>query len=218
MSFFRSIIKPLMVPIDAIGNFIRSVINCAAAGGILLGEIGKWIGAFVVWLGAGFNYVSKINVPNSENITVGLIPYVIRYIIVGIMKIINLPKCILWYMLDTIGWIFYMPIRVFLWSLDYLFDLQIVKIEHAIWNFLGQVDYIIHGPKGNYFMKQYKNRNVPVPDPNSFNTGIHVIHYPNSVMYKCYDIKPFKLKPVPRTENITRAYDKLKRCGGSRKK
>ena len=176
----------------------------------------KWVWAFFLWLFYdGWNKkLIKMNYRDEEIPEVGLLVYLIRYILVIAFKIIDLPKCLLWYLLDFIGWALYMPIRVLLWTIDYMFDLGIVKGEHVIWRLLGMLDYYIHGPQDNYFNYQYKNKNRdrPRPDPNSLNTGVHIIHFPNSVMRKCFSIQAFKLKAIPSTKRVDEMGTKLKRA------
>lgn len=150
---------------------------------------------------------------------VGFIPFVVRYIIVIALGIMNLPKCILWYGLDTLGWILYLPFRLVFWTLDYLLsfnkkssdkkedDFSFTDKEHEFWNFLAEIDYFFHGPKDNWFIDNYK-KPIPKPDPNSMNLGFHIIHFPNSVMETCYSISPFGLRSCP-VQGIVNAFNKL---------
>ena len=150
-------------------------------------------------------YVPKKNDSKTE---VGFIPFVVRYIVVIAVGVFNLPKCILWYGLDTLGWILYLPFRLVFWTLDYLFDIGMTDKEHQMWNFLDEIDYFLHGPSGNWFMDDYANKSPPKPDPNSMNLGLHIIHFPNSVMEKCFSINPFSLRSCP-IGKVVKAFDKL---------
>ena len=137
----------------------------------------------------------------DQHITVGFLPYVIRYIMVIVISISNLTKCALWYTLDTMGWIIYLPFRIVFWSLDYLIPtLKITDKEHKAWDFLNSIDYFLHGPNDNEFMYQYEDKSPQNPDPNSLNLGFHIIHFPNSVIQTCYSINPYALK----TLNVTK--------------
>jgi hypothetical protein len=138
----------------------------------------------------------------------GVLLFIIRYIIVIFYKIVSLPKCFLWYFLDTAGWIFYLPFRFIFWLVDWLLKAGIVKAEYKAWDFMDQIDYFVHGrPRDNYFMYQYKPKDknidsdgnplVDGKDPNTLQLGFHIIHFPDSVMYQCYAITPFSLWNFP---------------------
>jgi hypothetical protein len=139
---------------------------------------------------------------------VGFIPYVVRYMYVIAVGVMNLPKCILWYALDTLGWILYLPFRFVFWTLDYLLSIGLTEKEHQFWDFLDGIDYFLHGPENNWFMYQYKDQSRPKPDPNSMNLGFHLIHFPNSVMEKCFSISPYQLKSCP-IGGVIKAFNKL---------
>jgi|Laugresbdmm110sn_1035088.scaffolds.fasta_scaffold24883_3 hypothetical protein len=138
----------------------------------------------------------------------GVLPFIVRYIIVIFYKVISLPKCFLWYFLDTAGWIMYLPFRFIFWAIDWLLKIGLVKAEIKAWDFMDQIDYFVHGrPKDNYFMYQYKPSSnttdsdgkplVNGKDPNTLQLGFHIIHFPDSVMYQCYAITPFSLWNFP---------------------
>jgi hypothetical protein len=80
--------------------------------------------------------------------------------------------------------------------------------EHEFWNFLDEIDYFVHGPKDNWFIDHYANKHPPSPDPNSMNLGFHLIHFPDSVMEKCFAINPFSLRSCP-IQGVVRAFNKL---------
>jgi hypothetical protein len=209
VGFFKGLILPILAFIQGIGNCILKV-------SLFFSALFRWFGAIFIWVfnfgkNTRFSKIYKDEVP-----TVGPIAYIIRYIIVIAMKVASIPKCMLWYIFDFIGWVIYLPFRLLFWSLDYMFDLGIVKGEHAIWKFFGELDYFIHGPKDNYFIRQYKDgANIKNPDPNSLNTGVHLFHFPNSTMIKCYSVQAFKLAPFPSFTPVSKA---IKEIGGCMKK
>jgi hypothetical protein len=89
----------------------------------------------------------------------------------GLTGIFNLPKCFLWYLLEWIGWVIYLPFRLLFSLMDsamhYIIGKKmVVDIEHKIWCFLEDLDKYIHK-----------------------STKIHIIHYPDSVVKKCYTCK-----------------------------
>ena len=153
---------------------------------------------------------------NDTRVEVGFIPYIIRYIIVIIYSIANLPKCIMWYALDTLGWIIYMPFRVAFWTLDLFLGTKIVEYEHDTWDFFNEIDYFLHGPMHNWFSYQYADfPNPNIPDPNSMNLGFHIIHFPNSVMEKCYSTLPYKLARCGNVKEVFDAFTAFIECATS---
>jgi len=89
------------------------------------------------------------------------------YIICSFEKIKNLPGCMPWYMLEVFGKCLYLPIAFFVW----LFKLQ--EVEDAFWDAMESMDKII------FEMFEF-----------------HVIHYPESIIKRCYKCK--KLVPFPK--------------------
>ena len=156
-----------------------------------------WIGYLIVWI--FFPWPENFLIPKrgDNKVHAGFIPWLIRYIIVVVYKVINLPKCFLWYFLDTAGWILYLPFRFIFWLMDLILGMGIVEKEHKAWDFFDQIDYFLHGRPNeddNYFITNYE----PDPkvdgkkeDPNTLNMGFHIIHFPNSVMFKCYMVDNF---------------------------
>jgi len=97
----------------------------------------------------------------------------------GLMGIINLPKCFLWYLLEWIGWVFYLPWRFLFFLMDgaanaIIGKKVVVDFEHKVWCFLEEMDKYIH--------KRYK---------------MHIIHYPDSVVEKCYTCRMPKFPSLP---------------------
>jgi hypothetical protein len=147
---------------------------------------------------------------DDKQIKAPFLCWLIRYIITIAYSVAALPKCFLWYFLDTAGWVLYLPFRFIFWLIDWLLKLGIVKAEKKGWDFLNQIDYFVHGkPKDNFFMYQYKPSNENIDsdgnplkptnfkDPNTLGLGFHIIHFPDSVMYQCYTITPYSLLTFP---------------------
>jgi len=164
-----------------------------------------WIFYFVVWLVYPFPLELMNPKKGDEKISAGFTWWLIRYIIVVVYKVINIPKCFIWYFIDTAAWTIYLPFRFIFWALDLFLGLGIVKAEHKAWDFLDQIDYFIHGkPLENWFMYEFAPPGPTIDkdgnDPDTLNTGAHIIHFPNSVMRLCYSVNPYrleKLKPFP---------------------
>lgn len=203
-SFYGTIIGQFNTVLTQIGNllnklrFIQIVAFIIAIGKCLfkafdaIVKVSIWIGYFVVWLFYPWP-PGLFDFNTQREVTSGFLPWLVRFIICTSYKIMNFPKCFLWYTLDTAGWIFYLPFRFLFWLIDSILDIGLVKLEHDGWCFLDDLDYFIHGPKDNYFMYQYEDQNVPTPDPESLNTGYHIIHFPDTVMEKCYALNYYGL-------------------------
>jgi len=86
-------------------------------------------------------------------------------IMCGVKLLINAPKCMIYYILDMIGYVLYLPLMIFFW----MFGLR--SIERQLFKGINQVDSAIYG----------------VAD-------FHVFKYPNSIMNKCYRCKDKKEK------------------------
>lgn len=137
----------------------------------------------------------KLDVNNA-----GFIPWIVRFFMCTAYKIAHFPKCFLWYTLDTLGWILYLPFKFIFWMMDSILGIGLVDKEHAAWKFFDEIDYFIHGPMDNWFKLDYvdgENMDTTQPDPeNSLNLGFHLIHFPDSVMETCYGMKYAKLESL----------------------
>jgi len=200
-----------------IGNFMNKLMmfnmiaimiiigKCIFSAIMFVVEFFIWIFEFLVWLIMPFPLDVMTPKQGDEKIPAGFIPWLIRYIIVIIYKIINIPKCFIWYFIDTACWTIYLPFRFIFWMLDSFLGLGIVKAEHKAWDFMDQIDYFVHGkPLTNWFMYEFAPPGPKVDkfgnDPDTLQLGLHIIHFPDSVMRLCYSISPYrqaKLKMFP---------------------
>ena len=78
----------------------------------------------------------------------------------GVQKIKSLPQCMIWYLLDLIGKIIYIPFFLLFLFIRTITD---VNVENMIWNVIETIDSYI----------------------NSF-AGFHLIYFPSEVIKKCY--------------------------------
>ena len=92
---------------------------------------------------------------------------IITYIKCAIKLIINLPKCLLYYGLDTLGFIFYLPFSILFW----IFGAK--KQERLVWRGIDKIDKAIYNQ-----------------------SGYHIFHYSESIMNKCYRCIPKKAKKI----------------------
>ena len=114
-----------------------------------------------------------------------LLPAILQWAVAGFMcgltGIFNLPKCFLWYLLEWIGWVLYLPFRFLFFLMDGVMygiigKTGVVNFEHQVWCFMEDLDKYLHKNFG----------------------GMHIIHYSDSVVAKCYSCKmpPFPTLPA----------------------
>jgi len=147
-------------------------------------ELFKYIFNFCIWL---FIY---------------FLPWLGQYFECAFEKIVSLPKCFFWYILECISWVVYLPFRIVFWLIDYLFNIGLEQLIHDyFWCILEDIDKFIHDE-----------------GEGSLGTGIHIIHFPDSVMDKCYNchIKPIG-KKMPSTCNLNKKYCKFINCKNGNK-
>lgn len=89
------------------------------------------------------------------------------YIKCSFAKVKNLPGCMPWYMLQVFGKCLYLPVIFVVWML------KLQKAEKSFWNAMESMDKLIFEL-----------------------VGFHIIHYPQSVINKCY--KCSGLVPFPK--------------------
>jgi hypothetical protein len=171
--------KSSMFNIFKLIGFVLLLGKCFMLLGDLVVKLFKWSFEYIGWF---FRY---------------FLIWFFQFTSCSLQKLLALPKCFLWYGLDTIGWIFYLPFRFIFWLLDQIIfsgvntptdDLDqdgnrvgsyggpIVTAEHTMWKYMFQFDNFVHTGMG---------------------TGIHLFHFPDSVQETCYfcKIKPLKDSP-----------------------
>jgi hypothetical protein len=165
---------------NAISDLIKSVemlIKCTIAFFNFISALVVYVWKFTVWIFVYF------------------LPWTGQYFECIFQKIIYLPKCFFWYMLDCISWVCYLPFRFSFWIVYYFLNINIEDIVNIyFWGLLESLDKYIH-------------------DDTGLGTKIHLIHFPDSVMDKCYNchIKPIKRK-MPSTCNLSKTHNALVNC------
>jgi hypothetical protein len=91
----------------------------------------------------------------------------------GFEKIKNLPDCMAWYLFEVVGKILYLPITIIISLFTRAKVKEPAMIEKEIWKQLEMLDKIIHRT-----------------------SGLHIIHFPDAVVDKCYKCKG--LVPFPK--------------------
>lgn len=119
----------------------------------------------------------------------------IQFVICAVTKIINIPNCFLWYSLEIIGKLFYLP---FFWTfqlLDMFFkhllriNFSVLRIVDRIWWFLDDMSHLFYGMGGFHFM-----------------------HYSDEVIKRCYTCKIGRFPKIPRFP--MRSVTSFTRCVG----
>jgi len=170
---FNGIFKKILKPLQKIGDSIKSVFRKIADVGYKIRDFFVAIGKFFEWFFVKFLGWFFVPWPASlfspirqdEGKTAGLIPWMLRYLVLFIYGIILFPKCFIWFILNTGTWLLYTPFRFIFWMIDAITGVKIVKMEHDFWNFLNSIDYFVHGPKNNFFLKHFTSLRKPVKDP-----------------------------------------------------
>lgn len=178
--FIDNIYNPIVGGVTDIINQINDFINlvlilfyCVMALFNFISAICVYIGAFVSWL---FIY---------------FLPWIGQYLQCAFQKILYLPKCMFWYMLDTVMFTLGVPFRFLFW----LISIEDV-VDDYLWNPLEKLDKYIHDS-----------------GPNNLGTGFHIIHFPDSAIEKCYNCKIQPIgKKMPSTCELTKKYSAFINC------
>uniref|UniRef100_A0A6C0JJ91 Uncharacterized protein n=1 Tax=viral metagenome TaxID=1070528 RepID=A0A6C0JJ91_9ZZZZ len=95
--------------------------------------------------------------------------FVKTYTVCSVYFIANAKRCVLYYIIEMIGFILYMPVRIFLLILNAI-GINLYPYEHKVWNGLEQLDHIIVGA-----------------------AGFHIIYWPKSIRDQCFNCKRLKI-------------------------
>jgi hypothetical protein len=96
--------------------------------------------------------------------------FIFSYITCGVHYIQNLQRCVFFYIVDSLGQILYLPIRVLLWFMKSFLYRDMYPIENLLWDYL---------EKGDQYIFKY--------------TGVHISHYPKNIRDMCYNCKRMKV-------------------------
>jgi len=118
-------------------------------------------------------------VPDSFTSIIALFTFAISWMMCLFQNISNMQTCFFYYVLEIIGQILYLPVRIFLWVL-YKFKLDFYSLETSFWDLIEKIDMV--------FMKY---------------AGFHISHYPKNIRDKCYNCKRLKVSTlVKRTKPL----------------
>jgi len=88
--------------------------------------------------------------------------WVAMWVMCAFNKILQLPQCFLWYFLEFLGFVFYLPFRILFAIIDLIVP-GFNKIIYEGWCFLYRLDSSVYST-----------------------TGYHFMHYPDEIINKCY--------------------------------
>jgi hypothetical protein len=108
--------------------------------------LGKYILRFLIWMWKVIRWI-------------GL------WLICGFNKILRLPQCFLWYFLEFVGFVVYLPFRILFALIDLIYP-GFNKIVYDFWCFLYRLDNSVYSA-----------------------TGFHFMHYPDEIIETCYRCK-----------------------------
>jgi hypothetical protein len=142
--------------LSTIINGVKTIINGVKSIGSGVTGIMNQIKDFVYKIGKFFIWIGDIFVS------------LFSYIECGFYRVIKLPQCMGWYLLEIIGHILYIPFGFFFWVTG------TQNIEKQIWAMIEEVDCFCYT-----------------------STGFHLIHYSDSIINNCYKctIKPIPKFP-----------------------
>lgn len=92
------------------------------------------------------------------------------YVMCGVKYMQNFHKCVLYYTLDSLGQILYVPVRLILWFLLVFLKRDLYGTADKVWGYLESLDSYIY----RYL-------------------GFHISHYPKNVRDMCYNCKRLKV-------------------------
>ena len=135
---------------------INSLFSSITKGFKVVTDIFNMIKDFVFKIGKFFIWIGDIFVA------------LFSYIECGFYRVIKLPQCMGWYLLEIIGHILYIPFGFFFWVTG------TQKIEKQIWDMIEEIDCFCYT-----------------------STGYHLIHYSDTIIKNCYKctIKPIPKFP-----------------------
>lgn len=96
--------------------------------------------------------------------------FIFSYITCGVQYIQNLHKCIAFYLIDAMMHIWYMPVRLILWSIKNFIGVDIYFVEKLVWDKIYEADSFVY----RYL-------------------GMHFAHYPKGIRDQCYNCKRMKI-------------------------
>jgi hypothetical protein len=167
--------------LDDLGNLFSGIVNIFKMLGSvfsIVGDIFSRVGDIFVLIFTKIpNFLAKVLIWAFIDIPFWLI----QYITCAWKKLLAFKDCFLWYSLEIIGKLIYLPFRITFYVLDLILestgidDIRIQPIIDKLWWFIDDIDHF-----------QY-----PL-------SGVHIVHYPDEIIEKCYSCKVSNFPAFPR--------------------
>lgn len=113
---------------------------------------------------AGLISVLAVTIPDIFDTIYTLALWAITHLECFFKILRNLPVCIFFYVLDMLGQLIYLPIRLGLWAVLFTIGLNLYPIEKGAWDIIYKVDCFVHET-----------------------AGIHIAHWPDNIIDDCYN-------------------------------
>jgi hypothetical protein len=150
-SSFMSAVKPAIKRFVMMGKGLRDIFTGI---GKEFQYLGIGLGRGVADIGLLFAYVSQ---------------YLFSYLMCGVKYVSNIPNCILYYMVDSVIQIFYLPIRITLWFLATFLRINLYGTEKSLWKIVEWVNGKVYAT-----------------------AGFNITRWPKNVRDQCYNCKRLK--------------------------
>jgi hypothetical protein len=150
-SSLKSAMKPVTKRFNMMGKGLRDIFTGI---GKEFQYLGIGLGRGVSDIGLLFAYVSQ---------------YLFSYLMCGVKYVSNIPNCILYYMVDSVIQIVYLPIRITLWFLATFLRINLYGTQRSIWKVVEWVNGKVYAA-----------------------AGFNIIRWPKNVRDQCYNCKRLK--------------------------
>ena len=124
-------------------------------------------GAWQLFVGT-IEFLPEFGLSFSDGV-VTLFTFSISWMMCLFKNLSNMQTCIFYYLLEAIGQILYLPVRLFLW-IAFQFKIDLYPIETKFWDFIEYIDKIVLNA-----------------------AGFHISHYPKNIREQCYNCKRLKI-------------------------
>lgn len=119
--------------------------------------------------GAGLTFMGTIEtlalgLPDIIDGFVTLVQFALSNLVCGLKLLTNFHKCFFYYLIDIVGQLLYLPIRITFWAFNAFLNINMYPIEKQLWDYVEIFDC---------FMFSY--------------IGFHLTHYPQNVHDDCYN-------------------------------
>jgi len=141
--------------------------------------LAEFTGLTDVLLGAAEVFIGTVRtlihvIPDGLDALFTLATFSLSWMMCLFKNISNMQTCLIYYLLEVVGQILYLPFRIFLF-LVFQLGVDLYPIEKGFWNFVEDADKFILGI-----------------------TGFHISHYPKNIRDQCYNCQRLKISALER--------------------